>query len=64
MTEGEKGEKIQSTGTKFANIGVIVIDNKTKKIVDNYLIEIDETVPASYLVKKKAKKYINKINEI
>ena len=64
MTEGEKGEKIQSTGTKFANIGVIVIDNKTKKIVDNYLIEVDETLPASYLVKKKAKKYINKIEAV
>ena len=64
MTEGEKGEKIQSTGTKFANIGVIVIDNKTKKIVDNYLIEVDETLPASYLVKKKAYKYINKIEEL
>ena len=64
MTEGENGEKIQSTGTKFANIGVIVIDNKTKKIVDNYLIEVDETLPASYLVKKKAYKYINKIEEL
>ena len=37
MTEGENGEPIQSTGTKFANIGVIVIDNETKKIEDNFL---------------------------
>ena len=37
MTEGENGEPIQSTGTAFANIGVIVIDNETKTIEDNYL---------------------------
>lgn len=40
MTKGENGEPIQSTGTKFANIGVIVIDNATKKIEKNYLEEI------------------------
>ncbi|MBQ3951630.1 MAG: metallophosphatase, partial [Oscillospiraceae bacterium] len=28
MTEGENGEPIQSTGTKFANVGVVVIDGK------------------------------------
>lgn len=39
MTKGEKGEAIQSTGTEFANIGCVVIDNKTKKIVSNELIE-------------------------
>ncbi|MBO8436760.1 MAG: bifunctional metallophosphatase/5'-nucleotidase [Spirochaetes bacterium] len=37
MTEGENGEPIQSTGTAFANIGVIVIDNETKTIEDNFL---------------------------
>lgn len=37
MTKGENGEPIQSTGTKFENIGVIVIDNATKKIEKNYL---------------------------
>ena len=30
MTSGENGEPIQSTGTQFANIGVVVIDNETK----------------------------------
>ena len=30
---------VQSTGTAFANIGVIVIDNATKAIVDNYLVD-------------------------
>lgn len=37
MTEGENGEPIQSTGTAFANIGVIVIDNESKTIESNYL---------------------------
>ena len=37
MTIGENGEPIQSTGTQFAYIGAIVIDNATKTIVDNYL---------------------------
>ena len=38
MTAGEAGEPIQSTGTKFANIGVVVIDNETKAIENHYLI--------------------------
>ena len=38
MTAGENGEPIQSTGTAFANIGVIVIDNETKTIEDNFLM--------------------------
>ena len=38
MTKGEGGEPIQSTGTKFENIGVVIIDNKTKKIESNELI--------------------------
>ena len=37
MTQGENGEPIQSTGTAFANVGVVVIDDAEKKIVDNYL---------------------------
>ncbi len=40
MTEGENGEPIQSTGTAFANIGVIVIDEATKTIEDNYLLPV------------------------
>ena len=38
MTAGQKGQAIQSTGTKFANIGVIVIDNESKGIESNFLI--------------------------
>ncbi len=61
MTEGPASEPIQSTGTKFANIGVIVIDDTEKKISENYLISTegldkDETVEA------KATKIINKID--
>ena len=38
MTAGENGEPIASTGTAFQNIGVIVIDNETKTIEDNFLM--------------------------
>ncbi len=38
MTAGENGETIQSTGTKFANIGVIVVDNASKAIEANFLL--------------------------
>lgn len=37
MTAGPNAEAIQSTGTAFANIGVITIDNATKKIESNEL---------------------------
>ncbi len=38
MTAGQAGEPIQSTGTKFSHVGVIVIDNETKKIEDHFLV--------------------------
>ena len=41
MTAGENGEPIQSTGTEFDNIGVIVIDNETKTIEDNFLMDTE-----------------------
>ena len=43
MTAGPNGEAIQSTGTAFANIGVITIDNATKEIVGNELKAIWHT---------------------
>lgn len=43
MTAGPNKEAIQSTGTAFANIGVITIDNATKKIVGNELKAIWHT---------------------
>ena len=39
MTAGKNGEPIQSTGTGFQYIGVIIIDNETKKIEDHFLME-------------------------
>ena len=38
MTTGQHGEPIQSTGTKFANIGVVVIDNESKGIESNFVV--------------------------
>ena len=51
MTAGENGEPVYSTGTKFAYVGVIVIDDATKAIEDNFLVSTkglkkDETVAA------------------
>ena len=40
MTKGPNGEPIQSTGTALANVGVIIIDNATKKIEENKLVPI------------------------
>ena len=51
MTGTEDGKPIQSTGTKFQTIGVIIIDSAEKKIESNFLIateglEKDEKVKA------------------
>ena len=43
MPKGPEGEPIQSTGTALNNIGVITIDNVTKKIESNELIPIWHT---------------------
>lgn len=43
MTSGDNGEPIQSTGTAFNNIGVIVIDNETKAIESNELLPVYRT---------------------
>ncbi|MCR5670429.1 MAG: bifunctional metallophosphatase/5'-nucleotidase [Butyrivibrio sp.] len=42
MTAGSHKEPIQSTGTKFDNIGVVMIDNATKKIEDHYLLSLED----------------------
>ena len=42
IEKGPSGEPIQSTGTKFENIGVIVIDNATKTIESNKLVAVTE----------------------
>ena len=61
MTSGEKGEPIQSTGCYFENIGVVVIDNETRTIEDNFLmavagLEKDRSVAAA------AKKIMDKVD--
>jgi len=38
MTAGPEGEPIQSTGTKFEYVGVIVIDDEGKTITDHFLL--------------------------
>ena len=62
MTKGEKGEPIQSTGTAFANIGVIVIDNATKKIESNSLFEIKEDTAKDATVAAAAKTIFDRVD--
>ena len=54
---------IQSTGTAFANIGVIVIDNATKEIVDNFLYELPGELTADTDVAAEAQVIINRVNQ-
>ena len=63
MTKGKNGEPIQSTGTKFANIGVIVIDDATKKIESNSLFEIKEDTAKDATVAAAAQKIIDRIDK-
>ena len=63
MTKGEKGEPIQSTGTAFANIGVIVIDNATKKIESNSLFEIKEDTAKDATVAAAAQKIVDRVDK-
>ena len=64
MIKGEKkGEPIQSTGTKFANIGVIVIDNASKKIESNSLFEIKEDTAKDAAVAAAAKTIVDRIDK-
>lgn len=63
MTKGENGEPIQSTGTAFANIGVIVIDDATKKIESNSLFEIKEDTAKDATVAAAARKIIDRIDK-
>ena len=40
-----EGYEMQQTGTQFANIGVIIIDNKTAEVEDHYLIDTAPIAP-------------------
>ena len=63
MTKGEKGEPIQSTGTAFANIGVIVIDDASKKIENNSLYEIKEDTAKDATVAAAAKTIVDRVDK-
>ena len=63
MTKGKNGEPIQSTGTKFANIGLIVIDDASKKIESNSLFEIKEDTAKDAAVAAAAQKIIDRIDK-
>ena len=63
MTKGEKGEPIQSTGTAFANIGVIVIDDASKKIESNSLYEIKEDTAKDATVATAAKTIADRVDK-
>ena len=63
MTKGEKGEPIQSTGTAFANIGVIVIDDASKKIESNSLYEIKEDTAKDATVAAAAKTIVDRVDK-
>ena len=41
MTSAKYGIPVQSTGTKFKYIGVVVIDDATGSVEDNYLLDTD-----------------------
>ena len=61
MEKGENEEPIQSTGTAFNNIGVIVVDNATKAIEENYLYEVTEESMKDAAVAAKAQAIIDEI---
>ena len=72
MTEAKNGEPIQSTGTKFAYVGVVVIDDKAKEVEDHYLVSTDNlkeekvtdegvTEAASKIITEVDAKYAEKI---
>lgn len=62
MTAGEKKEPIQSTGTAFANVGVIVIDDASKKIESNSLVAMTEESAKDETVAAAAKKIVDRVN--
>lgn len=62
MEKGPSGEPIQSTGTKFEQIGVIVIDNATKTIESNKLVKVTKDTAKDATVAAAAKVIVDRIN--
>ena len=63
MTAGEDKEPIQSTGTKLVNVGVIVIDNATKKIESNCLFDLANYTKETESVKTISDRVIKEVND-
>ncbi|MBE5902415.1 MAG: bifunctional metallophosphatase/5'-nucleotidase [Lachnospiraceae bacterium] len=63
MTEGLNKEPIQSTGTKFDNIGVVVIDDAAKKISEHYLVDT-EGLDKDPEVEAAAKEISKKVDDV
>ena len=55
------GTKITSTGTAFANIGVIVIDDAAKKIESNSVVAVTEETVKDETVAAAAKKIVDRV---
>lgn len=62
MEKGDNNEPIQSTGTAFENVGVIVIDNATKKIEKNMLVKVTADSAKDEAVAKAAQDITDAIN--
>lgn len=54
---------IQSTGTKFAYVGYVVIDNATKEIIGNDLLKVADGTPTDEAVAAAAKEIIDPIDK-
>ena len=48
MSAGENGEPIMQTGTKLANVGLVIIDEKTEKIEKNFLYKVEDIQTAGW----------------
>ncbi len=66
MTEGPGGEPVMSTGTKFMNIGVTVIDEHSKKLEKRFLYHLRDKDGDKYddsYSDEKVKEYADKLIE-
>ena len=62
MTASKDNNMVQSTGTGLAYVGAIVIDNATKSIESNGLIDLSAYTKEDATVKAAADKIISDIN--
>ncbi|MBQ8109128.1 MAG: 5'-nucleotidase C-terminal domain-containing protein, partial [Clostridia bacterium] len=63
MTSTMDGKPIQSTGTRFAYIGVVVIDNEEKIVEDNFLLDTSK-LPKDEEVDAVAQEIMGSIDEV